>query len=286
MRQEYFAIAQVFTSVPKLADGKKPPQAHNQHDQATSSPSSSSQTSVTSNIIRTWKGYVLNPAFLASFSLAILYLTVLSFGSQMTTYLLALGFTSLHISAMRLIAVLLELSATCAAPMLMRRIGAVRAGLWFINEQLITIVLALGIFTIPHANPQISSLVLVVGVTASRLGLWGFDLCVQYLVQQDTPEETRGSFSSVEASLQSLFELLSFATTMIFAAPDQFKYPVYVSVGAIAVSAACFAGHVRKRRGHLLHTSKCLERRWKNKYTVLPTIQEEDETELGEVISA
>ena len=58
-------------------------------------------------------------------------------------------------------------------------------------------------------------------------------------------------------ALQSIFELLSFATTIIFPLPEQFKYPVYISYGAIAMAAICFAAYVRKERGHLLHTSKC-----------------------------
>lgn len=236
------------------------------------------------NILRPWKSYVLNPAFLASFSLALLYLTVLSFASQMTTYLLTLGYTSIHASVMRLVAVIVELSATCAAPALMRRIGAVRSGLWFINEQLLSAALAIALFTTLGSQTKLAGGALVVGVILSRLGLWGFDLCVQYLVQEDAPEATRGSFSAVEASLQNLFELVSFAATMVFAKPEQFKYPVYISAGAIAMSAICYAGFVRQKRGHLLHTSKCFRRQGRDKYQVLPTIEEEEE-ELQELPS-
>jgi iron-regulated transporter 1 len=221
--------------------------------------------------------YTRNPAFLASFSLALLFLTVLSFASQMTTYLLTLGFTSIHISAMRLVAVLFELSATCAAPLLMGRIGAVRAGLWFINEQLLSVALALALFSLVDSQTKFAGGALVTGVTLSRLGLWGLDLSVQYLVQEDAPEATRGAFSAVEASLQNFFELLSFATTMVFARPEQFKYPVYISAGAIATSAACFAAFVRQKRGHLLHGSKCFGRIAKGRYEILPTIEEEME---------
>ena len=64
---------------------------------------------------------------------------------------------------------------------------------------------------------------------------------------------------------------------MIFYRPEDFKYPIYISAGAIALSAACFAGFVRRKRGHLLHTSKCLKRSDKTKYNVLPTIEEEPE---------
>lgn len=59
-------------------------------------------------------------------------------------------------------------------------------------------------------------------------------------------------------ALQNIFEMLSFASTIVFSQPGQFKYPVMISNGAVAVAAMCFAAYVRKERGHLLHRSKCL----------------------------
>jgi len=281
---EYLAIAQVYTAIPDLAKSQQSG-ATEMFQQVfdDSLPHVPSRHSVIRNIIsalQPWKIYFQNPAFLASFALSILYLTVLSFASQMTTYLLTLGFTSTHVSLMRLASVILELSATCAAPWLMRRIGAVRSGLWFINEQLISIALAVGLFLYYNDKPMLAGATLVSGVALSRLGLWGFDLSVQCLVQEDAPEATRGSFSSIEMSLQNLFELLSFATTMVFYRPEDFRIPIYISAGAIAMSAACFAKFVRKKRGHLLHTDKCLKRIGKAgrvRYRVLPTIEEEVE---------
>jgi iron-regulated transporter 1 len=278
---EYFAIAQVYAAVPELGLGKRQQQQQNsepssqQHHEQSATPKSSRLP----RALLPWISYLQNPAFLASFALSLLYLTVLSFASQMTTYLLTLGFTSTHVSLMRLASVVLELSATIAAPYLMHRIGAVRSGLWFINEQLISIALAMGLFLMYIEHPRLAGLTLVSGVALSRLGLWGFDLSVQFLVQDAAPAASRGSFSAIEMSLQNVFELLSFATTMVFYRPEDFRIPMYISAGAVAASAACFAGFVRKRRGHLLHTDKCLKRFGKGKlrYRVLPTIEEEAE---------
>jgi iron-regulated transporter 1 len=278
---EYFAIAQVYAAVPELGLGKRQQQQQNsepssqQHHEQSATPKSSRLP----RALLPWISYLQNPAFLASFALSLLYLTVLSFASQMTTYLLTLGFTSTHVSLMRLASVVLELSATIAAPYLMHRIGAVRSGLWFINEQLISIALAMGLFLMYIEHPRLAGLTLVSGVALSRLGLWGFDLSVQFLVQDAAPAASRGSFSAIEMSLQNVFELLSFATTMVFYRPEDFRIPMYISAGAVAASAACFAGFVRKRRGHLLHTDKCLKRFGKGKlrYRMLPTIEEEVE---------
>ncbi|KAL6708850.1 hypothetical protein ACN47E_002257 [Coniothyrium glycines] len=291
---EYYAIAQVYTAVPELAHGHdfevdaqhETSSVHSMHQVPNPNVAGAARTSTPSalaTILCPWRDYIQNPAFLASFSLSLLYLTVLSFASQMTTYLLTLGYTSTHVSIMRLVSVMLELSATCAAPWLMSKIGAVRSGLWFINEQLVAIALAIGLFSSFTSHTKLAGAVLVLGVCLSRLGLWGFDLSVQYLVQEEAPEETRGSFSAVEMSLQNLFELLSFATTIIFSRPKDFKIPVYISGCAIAASAACFAGFVRQKRGHLLHTDKCLKRMGKKaRYRALPTIEEEVEMDEGQ----
>jgi iron-regulated transporter 1 len=59
-------------------------------------------------------------------------------------------------------------------------------------------------------------------------------------------------------AVQNICELLSFTSTILFPQPEQFKYPVLISYGAIAVSAICYAGFVRKERGHLLHMAACL----------------------------
>lgn len=283
---EYFAIAQVYAAVPELAAKRnnQQPLASQQGTESVTPPNTLLDKLVQS--VHPWKDYVQNPAFLASFSLSLLYLTVLSFASQMTTYLMTLGFTSTHVSIMRLASVALELSATCAAPWLMNHIGAVRSGLWFINEQLLSIALAIGLFLMYMEKPLLAGAALVAGVALSRLGLWGFDLSVQYLVQEEAPEATRGSFSAIEMSLQNFFELLSFTTTIIFYRPEDFKIPIYISAGAIAASAACFAAFVRQKRGHLLHTDRCLRRvggKAKAKYHVLPTIEEEVEADEGVV---
>ncbi|KAI0070260.1 hypothetical protein K474DRAFT_1687515 [Panus rudis PR-1116 ss-1] len=211
------------------------------------------------NAAQPWREYVSSPVFLASFALSMLYLTVLSFSGQMITYLLHVGFSSLEVSCMRVGAVISELAGTWAAPMAMRKLGPVRSGLWFIDYQLACLASAAVAFVYLDSTASwLCSIILVVGVALSRLGLWGFDLAVQFLVQENTHESVRARFSSTEMAVQNIFELLSFASTIAFARPEQFKWPVFISFGVIAVAATCFAAYVRKERGHLLHTSKCL----------------------------
>ncbi|KAK8173375.1 Ferroporti-1 [Phyllosticta citrichinensis] len=276
---EYFTIAQVYYRVPGLQVPKTASPPPDEHEEPLRPSERPTQPSYLSILLHPWQTYTRNTAFLASLSLSLLYLTVLSTGVQMQTYLLTLTYTPLSVSLMRLAAVATELLATCAAPLLMRRISAVRAGLWFVNEQLLCVAASTALYVAAlsssSSSPSTSSTTqkaagasLIAGVTLSRLGLWGFDLCVQYLIQEEVPPAHRGAFSSAEMALQNLFELLSFALTVVFPRPDQFVWPVLISAAAVAVAAACFAAFVRMRRGHLLHASRCVKGR--ERYSAVP----------------
>ncbi|KAJ5952053.1 uncharacterized protein N7479_010466 [Penicillium vulpinum] len=260
---EYMAIAQVYQSVPALTKTQTPASTtetddinsessqndNTSHKTADSSPDSS---------LAPWREYIASPVFLASFALSLLYLTVLSFGATMVTYLLHTGFSSLQVSYMRIGSVAAELSGTWTAPMIMNRIGPIRSGLWFLNWQFVCVAGAAVAFVAWDSSERFVAGTLIAGVALSRIGLWGFDLSVQFLVQENIQEHARARFSATEMALQNVFEMLSFASTIAFPLPAQFRYPVLISFGAVAVAAVCFAAYVRKERGHLLHRSRCM----------------------------
>lgn len=177
--------------MPELASRRDPePQNLEPDDLEQSEPQSRSVCqprglmTVLRGIAKPWVDYARSPVILPSIALSMLYLTVLSFGTQMTTYLLAIHFSPLQISVMKIFAVISELSATWFTPFLMRKIGHVRSGLWFINWQLGCIAVATGLLFSPQIDAKVATIGLVIGVIFSRLGLWGFDLCVQFLIQE------------------------------------------------------------------------------------------------------
>ena len=130
--------------------------------------------------------YLSSPVALPSLSLSITHLTVLSFSAQMVVYLLSLPYyTSASIGLLRTLSVGVEITATWVAPRLMRKTGSIRAGLWFLNWQLAWVGVAVGaIWGIGKENALLASVGLMVAVIVSRIGLWGFDLCVQDLIQE------------------------------------------------------------------------------------------------------
>jgi iron-regulated transporter 1 len=132
--------------------------------------------------------YIRHPAFLPSFSLCLLYLTVLSLSGQMITYLLSIGYTPLHVGIIRFVSTVFELSATWIAPWLMQRIGVVRSAIWSLSWQMTWLAVgASWFFSDVHGqgtNSVTAATGLVVGVAFSRVGLWSYDLCAQSIIQE------------------------------------------------------------------------------------------------------
>lgn len=271
---EYISIAQVYKHVPALRREPPPPsEAHayepvgqEEQDDEPERPQPTKswfQTTLHHVLpISSLPFYFHHRAFLPSFSLALLYLTVLSFSGQMVTYLISIGYTSLHVGIARTVSTIFELSATWVAPRLMKKIGVVRGGIWSLSWQMIW--LAAGVswffagFEGSRSNAVVSATGLAVGVALSRVGLWGYDLCAQNIVQDEVDPHHRGTFSTAEAAFQNLFELISYATTVIFSRPDQFRWPVVTSVAAVYIAGGLYAMFVRKRRGHLFHAPPCI----------------------------
>lgn len=79
------------------------------------------------------------------------------------------------------------------------------------------------------------------------------------LMPQEVETDSRGVFSSQEFALQNTFEMLAFASTIAFPKPEQFKYPATASVVATAFAGVLYGLFLRRRRGHLVHFSNCVD---------------------------
>jgi iron-regulated transporter 1 len=120
----------------------------------------------------------------------------------MVTYLLSAGYSPSNVGLVRTLAVVFEILATWVAPWLMGWIGPIRAGAWLLNAQLVCLVTGITLFWVFEDKPIISASALVGSTIVSRLGLRGFDLCAQLIVQ-----DVR--FSSFTLSLLMLPTLLT-----------------------------------------------------------------------------
>lgn len=195
-----------------------------------------------------FKFYAKHSMVLVSLSMSFLYLTVLSFGPPMVSFLLFQGRSSVEVGLLRTASVIFELGTTFFAPWVIGHIGPVYAGLSFVSWQALCLSTGLNLAWPELGVHPIGALYLVVGVIFSRVGLWGFDLSVQGLIQEGVEAENRARFSAAEAACQSVFELLSFAQTMKWSTPEKFKYPALISVISTVMSAVIFAIYVVKQK--------------------------------------
>ncbi|KAL8243744.1 hypothetical protein R6Q59_010002 [Mikania micrantha] len=263
---EYPFIAKVYQKTPDLALARSSPSSDITHTDGVET----EDLAVTgiakprpSTTLASFKTYIYSAAFLPSLALSMLYLTVLSFSGQMTTFLLAVPSPKMNstiIGLLRTIATVFEITATFIAPRLMDSIGPIRAGIWCLSWQLLCLTSAVGLLWSSEADDSATGVIgFVIAIIFSRMGLWSFDLVAQLLIQNSIDASQRGVFSSAEASLQNFFELCTFAMTIVFSRPDQFKYPALVSLIATYCAAALYAKFVRDRRGHLIHVPDCLK---------------------------
>jgi iron-regulated transporter 1 len=188
---EYYAIARVYHQVPDLQQPKSNLQIATEDAESSEALSKPWFVRAREHISKSAKKsaadfglYFRHRLFLPSISGALLYLTVLSFSGQMVTYLLSAGYTSLQVGVARTLSVAFEMLATWIAPWLIGHIGAVRAGLWFISYQVTMLVAGFAVFWAKEDSPVLSASGLVGGTILSRVGLWGFDLCVQLIIQE------------------------------------------------------------------------------------------------------
>lgn len=93
------------------------------------------------------------------------------------------GFSTPLIAGLRAIAVIVGIVATFLSPRVIRWIGPIRAGIWFLSWQSI-FLFPVAILVFLSLNKRLQAGLLVGFVSISRLGLWGFDLSEQYIVQQ------------------------------------------------------------------------------------------------------
>eukprot|EP00898_Chlorokybus_atmophyticus_P002489 jgi/Chlat1/3240/Chrsp22S03423 len=163
--------------------------------------------------LSSWRVYWKQETFLPALSLALLYLTVLSFGTLMTAYLKSTGVNELQLAAARGCAAGMGVLATFIYPIMTNKVKPLRSGLrsiWAQASAQSVVCLIPCVVAIYVQSARASAVLLIVGVIFSRVGLWSFDLSVTQLVQEVVPEHERGVVGGVQCSIQETFAMLGF----------------------------------------------------------------------------
>ncbi|PKS12514.1 hypothetical protein jhhlp_000721 [Lomentospora prolificans] len=274
---EYICIAQTYYAVPALG--------YRSAGQLQSEPDESEETPLLHNGLPTpnatksehpvfsWVRFLLSSifpissirfysqhrAFLPSLAYVFLHLTVLSFSGRMIVFLLSIGYSSLAVGIARTICTFVELSATWTTPKLIERAGNVMAGFYSISLQALCLTFGVACFIVDwngalqtHDGAMLGAGGLILGVIFSRIGLWGVDLTTQIIVQDEVEEEYRGAFSTAEASSQNLFEMMSYVSTIVYYRPEQFQWPMYLTLASVYAGWLTYAIYVYRGPGRCL----------------------------------
>lgn len=107
-----------------------------------------------------------------------------------------------------------------------------------------------------RSSISVALILMLIGVTLARFGLWMFDLAVQQLVQETVVEEERGVVGGVMNAMNSIMDMLHYVLVIAAPRPEHFSILTLISVGMVTLGLVLYAAYVRKVRGHFFHFRK------------------------------
>ena len=259
---EYYCSARIYQMLPALAS-KNILAANNSGNskQDTAIPMNSSEVPASNTsswlpcacrLSQSIEIYFEQSVAMGGVSLSLLYLNVLSFGGIMTAYLVWRGMKLDSIGIWRGVSSAVGLLGTFAYHFSAKKMSLIDTGMWSIFYQFCC--LSLSFLSLFIKNYSISLVLLILGVIASRIGLWVFDIAITQLMQVHVPDGIRGVVGGVQQSMNSFFFLLSFGLGFLFPDPKDFHIYVAVGYGSVGIAMLMYTTKICMKKSSFAET--------------------------------
>ncbi|KAL0450952.1 UNVERIFIED_CONTAM: Solute carrier family 40 member 2 [Sesamum latifolium] len=243
---QYWLLMSVYNGIPSLREVSQRRESRSsvrkidENTNDSEQPESTSERTIVEKFlnlpyISAWRLYIEQDVVLPGLALALLYFTVLSFGTLMTAALEWQGIPAYVIGIARGIGATVGIAATFLYPVLQSHISTLRTGLWSIWSQWTCLLLCVG--SIFVKEKLTSAYMLMCGVASSRLGLWMFDLSVIQQMQDHVPESDRCVVGGVQNSLQSVLDLMTYIMGIVISNPQDFWKLTMLSFMLVTLAA-------------------------------------------------
>ncbi|UXR63526.1 ABC transporter substrate-binding protein [Bdellovibrio bacteriovorus] len=202
---------------------------------------------------------VSNPLFWLIFSYALLWLSVLSpHGVLLAGYLKdRVSLPEAEIGVFRGLGAVFGLISTVTFPYLVARRGLIASSKLHLGFQGMT--LTVGICAFAWGSSLLSVYVFLGCILLSRVGLYGFSNGEFELRQRLIPEGQRGELNSLSSLTTTFATLILFGMGSLLPNTADFKYLVYISLGAVLLANIVFLRWVRQYN-HALSVSALPEK--------------------------
>jgi len=188
-----------------------------------------------------WGSYANHHVFLASLSYSFLYVTVLSPGVLMTSFLNYWSISQWEIAVFRGLCAVTGILATVLANPVMEKFGVVNAGIIFSWIQWAFLVPSCIAAFLPSQGYNWGIYLFMAMVILSRMGLWGFDLVEVNIMQTRVLKTEAGKINAVEYSATQFASLIPYICGIFSNNPNFFVWLVLGSAIAVFSAAVLFS---------------------------------------------